>query len=72
MNVDLWDASHGHPRLKLLKDEIKKPYFVQLKKFLWDEGVRGVSDSLLPPKVYPPGKSLDIRCHFCVCVCIPY
>ncbi|KAF9046882.1 uracil-DNA glycosylase [Hymenopellis radicata] len=50
--------SMGNSWLKLLKDEIKKPYFVQLKKFLWDEGVRGVSDSLLPPKVYPPAKDI--------------
>jgi uracil-DNA glycosylase len=25
-------------RLKVLKDEIKKPYFIALKKFLWEEG----------------------------------
>lgn len=25
-------------RLKVLKDEIKKPYFISLKKFLWEEG----------------------------------
>lgn len=25
-------------RLKVLKDEIKKPYFIALKKFLWQEG----------------------------------
>ncbi|KAG6832828.1 hypothetical protein H0H92_009447 [Tricholoma furcatifolium] len=29
----------GKSWLKLLKDEIKKPYFIALKKFLWDEGI---------------------------------
>src|ERR1700722_17856874 len=40
-------------RLKLLKDEIKKPYFISLKRFLWEEGVRGADDSPNTLKVYP-------------------
>ena len=38
-------------RLKLLKDEIRKPYFLNLKQFLWDAGVQGIDD--IPRKVYP-------------------
>jgi uracil-DNA glycosylase len=41
----------------LLKDEIKKPYFIALKRFLWDEGVRGADDSPKTLKVYPSRKS---------------
>lgn len=44
---------HYHLRLKLLKDEIKKPYFIALKKFLWEEGVRGPDDIPKSLKVYP-------------------
>ena len=40
-------------RLKLLKEEIKKPYFISLKKFLWEEGVHGPDDIAKPLKVYP-------------------
>lgn len=40
-------------RLKMLKDEIRKPYFLSLKQFLWQEGVRGADSS---PKVYPSRK----------------
>ena len=40
-------------RLKVLKDEIKKPYFIDLKKFLWNEGVKGPDDSTAASKVYP-------------------
>jgi len=46
-------------RLKLLKDEIKKPYFLKLKQFLWDEGTRGVSDTPLPLKIYPARKFIS-------------
>ncbi|KAK7454469.1 uracil DNA glycosylase [Stygiomarasmius scandens] len=38
--------------LKVLKDEIKKPYFIELKRFLLEEGVKGVDDSD-KPRVYP-------------------
>jgi hypothetical protein len=40
-------------RLKVLKDEIKKPYFIALKKFLWEEGVRGPDDIPKSLKVFP-------------------
>jgi hypothetical protein len=40
-------------RLKLLKEEIKKPYFISLKKFLWEEGVHGPDESAKNLKVYP-------------------
>ena len=41
-------------RLKVLHDEIKKPYFLELKKFLWKEGVQGPNDEVKgPTKVYP-------------------
>lgn len=46
--------SRHHARLKVLKDEIKKPYFISLKKFLWEEGVRGPDDNVKGLKVYPP------------------
>ncbi|SJL00071.1 related to Uracil-DNA glycosylase [Armillaria ostoyae] len=48
----------GKSWLKLLKDEIKKPYFLSLKRFLWEEGVRGIHDTPLPLKVYPPPKDI--------------
>ena len=44
-------------RLKLLKDEIKQPYFIALKQFLWDEGVRGPDERLPTCKIYPARKS---------------
>ncbi|KAI6039799.1 uracil-DNA glycosylase-like protein [Pisolithus marmoratus] len=43
----------GKSWLKLLKDEIKRPYFIALKKFLWEAGVRGADDSVKGLKVYP-------------------
>lgn len=45
-------------RLKLLKDEIRKPYFIKLKQFLWEEGVRGAYDSPSTLKIYPARKTL--------------
>ncbi|THV02844.1 uracil-DNA glycosylase [Dendrothele bispora CBS 962.96] len=42
----------GKSWLKVLKDEIKKPYFISLKRFLWEEGVRNVDDSARS-RVYP-------------------
>jgi uracil-DNA glycosylase len=42
-------------RLKILKDEITKPYFVSLKRYLWNVGVKGPDDTLKSCKVYPPG-----------------
>ena len=44
-------------RLKLLKDEIKKPYFLTLKRFLANEGVKGLNNSAPNLKVYPARKS---------------
>ncbi|GAA5958584.1 hypothetical protein JCM3765_006681 [Sporobolomyces pararoseus] len=42
--------------LSLLKDEIKKSYFRQLKEFLWKEGLRGTKDKDSKGKltVFPP------------------
>lgn len=40
----------------MLKDEIKKPYFISLKEFLWKEGVQGPDDSAQNLKVYPARK----------------
>jgi uracil-DNA glycosylase len=40
-------------RLKVLKDELTKPYFIKLKEFLWEEGVK--DPDTLCPKIYPPG-----------------
>lgn len=40
--------------LLLLKDELKKNYFIKLKEFLWSEGMRGPMNSL-KGKVYPEG-----------------
>jgi uracil-DNA glycosylase len=53
------DALH---RLKLLKDEITKPYFIALKRFLWQEGVRGADDSPKSLRVYPSRKQCRIAC----------
>ncbi len=48
-------------QLKMLADEIRKTYFLQLKRFLWSEGVEGASDqSTKSPKVYPPRMFLSI------------
>ena len=46
-------GAHRIGRLKLLKDEITKDYFIKLKAFLWDEGVRGPDDPSPNFKVYP-------------------
>ena len=43
-------------RLKVLKDEIRKPYFISLKQFLWKEGVQGPDDSAPNLQIYPPRK----------------
>ncbi|KAG8757010.1 hypothetical protein FRC12_010411 [Ceratobasidium sp. 428] len=41
---------------KILKDELKKPSFIKLKEFLWEEGVQG-KDKLCPT-VYPPAADI--------------
>lgn len=52
-------------RLKVLKDEIKKPYFIALKEFLWKEGVHGPDDSANNLKIYPARKfMLSLSVHF--------
>ncbi|KAJ8582736.1 uracil-DNA glycosylase [Rhizopogon salebrosus TDB-379] len=48
----------GKSWLKLLKEEIKKPYFISLKKFLWEEGVHGPDDIAKSLKVYPSPKNI--------------
>ncbi|KAM5538470.1 hypothetical protein V8D89_007803 [Ganoderma adspersum] len=48
----------GKSWLKLLKDEIKKPYFLSLKRFLASEGVKGLNDSAPNLKVYPAPKNI--------------
>ncbi|KAF8442413.1 uracil-DNA glycosylase-like protein [Boletus edulis BED1] len=48
----------GKSWLKVLKDDIKKPYFISLKKFLWEEGVRGPSDDVKGLKVYPSPRNI--------------
>ncbi|OBZ72214.1 Uracil-DNA glycosylase [Grifola frondosa] len=48
----------GKSWLKLLKDEIRKPYFLQLKRFLYDQGVKGVNDSAKSLKVYPSPQNI--------------
>ncbi|KAG9119881.1 hypothetical protein FRC07_004878, partial [Ceratobasidium sp. 392] len=41
---------------KILKDELKKPTFIRLKEFLWEEGVRGKDKPC--PGVYPPAADI--------------
>ncbi|PCH42324.1 uracil-DNA glycosylase [Wolfiporia cocos MD-104 SS10] len=43
----------GKSWLKVLADEIRKPYFLKLKQFLHDAGVKGAHDSAKSLKVYP-------------------
>lgn len=40
-------------RLKVLKDEIRKPYFLELKRFLNNKGVRGPENSRPNLDIYP-------------------
>lgn len=49
-------------RLKVLKDEIRKPYFIKLKKFLYEQGVKSVGDSAPSLRVYPA--RMSPHCHF--------
>jgi len=53
----------GKSWLKVLKDEIKKPYFIKLKEFLWEEGVQDPKEEPKKLKVYPARKRK---------FCIPY
>ncbi|KAL1659922.1 uracil-DNA glycosylase-like protein [Schizophyllum commune] len=49
--------------LKILQDEIKKPYFIALKRYLWEEGVHGPDDTPTPLKVYPPPRDIYSWSH---------
>ncbi|KAL1949300.1 hypothetical protein VTO73DRAFT_8181 [Trametes versicolor] len=48
----------GKSWLKLLKDEIRQPYFLKLKRFLLEQGVKGPDDSAPNLKVYPAPKNI--------------
>ncbi|KAK7044177.1 uracil DNA glycosylase [Paramarasmius palmivorus] len=48
----------GKSWLKVLKTEIKKPYFLALKRFLWEQGVHGADDSAASLTVYPPPRNI--------------
>ncbi|KAJ7086082.1 uracil-DNA glycosylase-like protein [Mycena belliarum] len=47
----------GKSWLKLLADELRKPYFLALKRFLLAEGVRGAGDPA-PLRIYPAPKDI--------------
>ncbi|KAJ6468448.1 uracil-DNA glycosylase-like protein [Mycena sanguinolenta] len=47
----------GKSWLKLLADEIAQPYFLELKRFLYKEGVKGAADPA-PPRIYPQPKDI--------------
>lgn len=48
------DARQFTPkRLKVLAEELKKRYFLDLKRFLWDQGVQHAEYLPRPLKVYP-------------------
>ncbi|KAJ6570201.1 uracil-DNA glycosylase-like protein [Mycena vulgaris] len=47
----------GKSWLKLLADELARPYFLALKRFLYAEGVRGAHDPA-PPRIYPAPKNI--------------
>ncbi|KAF9484336.1 uracil-DNA glycosylase [Pholiota conissans] len=48
----------GKVWLKVLEDEIRKPYFLSLKEFLWKEGYHGIDDTSPTLKVYPPPRDI--------------
>ncbi|KAJ3990150.1 uracil-DNA glycosylase-like protein [Lentinula detonsa] len=48
----------GKSWLKVLKEEIKQPYFIALKRFLWNEGVREPEYLPRPLKVYPSPRDI--------------
>ncbi|KAF9048593.1 uracil-DNA glycosylase [Panaeolus papilionaceus] len=48
----------GKSWLKVLKDEIRKPYFLSLKRFLLSQGVRSTDDTPPTVKVYPPPRCI--------------
>jgi hypothetical protein len=44
--------------LKILSSELRKDYFLMLKKMLWTEGVQGKDTPTKSLKVFPPGLRL--------------
>ncbi|KAJ2922884.1 hypothetical protein H1R20_g14242, partial [Candolleomyces eurysporus] len=44
--------------MKLLQSEIRKPYFLKLKKFLWDSGLKSAQNTPQTVKIYPPAKDI--------------
>ncbi|GAA5985813.1 hypothetical protein JCM10908_007122 [Rhodotorula pacifica] len=54
------EARTLHPSwLEHLQDELKKPYFLNLKRFLWSEGLRGTQDRQGGKlKVFPPARDV--------------
>lgn len=56
----------------MLKDEIKKPYFISLKRWLATEGLTGTGSKL---RVFPPGMGIpafEMRCALDPDSLIPY
>jgi len=58
-------ATLGASWLEHLAKELRKPYFLELKRFLWKEGLRGTEDRGEGGKlrVFPPGASLARALH---------
>lgn len=58
------EAMTLHPSwLEHLQDELRKPYFLELKRFLWSEGLRGTQDRQGGKlKVFPPGARARSLC----------
>ncbi|KAI5122533.1 hypothetical protein M0805_005260 [Coniferiporia weirii] len=54
--LELECVTMGKSWLKVLKDEIKKTYFINLKKFLWSEGVKGPDD--VTNKIFPAPRNI--------------
>ncbi|KWU45626.1 uracil-DNA glycosylase, partial [Rhodotorula sp. JG-1b] len=54
------EAMTLHPSwLEHLQDELRKPYFLELKRFLWSEGLRGTQDRQGGKlKVFPPARDV--------------
>ncbi|PFH53105.1 hypothetical protein AMATHDRAFT_55551 [Amanita thiersii Skay4041] len=48
----------GKSWLNVLKSEIREPYFLKLKRFLWEEGVKGLNDSSKGLKVFPAPRNI--------------
>ncbi|KAI0711958.1 uracil-DNA glycosylase [Cerioporus squamosus] len=56
--LELECETMGKSWLKVLKDEIKKPYFLNLKRFLYEIGVKGPDSAPLMPEIYPAPKNI--------------